>query len=214
MDLLNPEIETYLCRLSEPSTGVLGEMEAYGRERGFPLVGPLVGQLLGWLVRSVGARTVFELGSGFGYSAFWFAAAVGPGGRVFLTERSEANLERARDFLGRAGLEDRVVIIADDALAALDRHDGPFDIIFNDIDKESYPEVIDRAAARLRPGGLFVSDNMLWFGKVLESDPDAATRGVLELTRRLYGDPRFDTILIPIRDGVTVSRKRTGSEPA
>lgn len=214
MDLLNPDIEAYMRRLQRPSTGVLGEMEAYGQERGFPLVGPLVGQLLLCLARSIGARSVFELGSGFGYSAFWFATAVGPGGRVTLTDRSGENLEKARGFLARAGLEDRVEIIRGDALEALERHEGPFDIVFNDIDKESYPEVFEPAVSRLRPGGLFVSDNMLWFGKVLDSDPDPATRGVLELSRRLFGDPRFDTTLIPIRDGVTVSRKRSGSEPA
>lgn len=214
MDLLHPGIETYLQGLLPASSGVLAEMEALGRRRGFPLVGPLVGHLLWWLARSVAARSVFELGSGFGYSAYWFARAVGSGGRVVLTDRSEDNLEQAREFLGRAGMGERAVFLHGDALQLFDRHRGPFDIVFNDIDKEKYPEVIDPAESRLRPGGLLISDNMLWYGKVLAPDSDPATRGVQELTRRLYADPRFDTILIPVRDGVTVSRKRPTGEAA
>ncbi|MBI4161282.1 MAG: O-methyltransferase [Acidobacteria bacterium] len=208
MDLLAPGIEDYLRGLLPPADEVRGEMEDLGRRRGFPIVGPLVGHLVFCLARSIEARSVFELGSGFGYSAYWFARAVGPGGRVYLTDRSRENLDQAREFLTRAGLADRTLFLEGDALEILPGHPGPFDILFNDIDKEDYPEVLPTAAPRLRPGGLLICDNMLWFGRVLTPDPDPATRGVRELTRRLIASPDFHTILLPVRDGVSVSLKR------
>lgn len=212
MDIVEPRIEEYLSGLLPPRPPVVVEMETLGKQRGFPIVGPLVGQTLELLARSIGARSVFELGSGFGYSAFWFARAVGPGGRVVCTDGSEENAAEARVFLSRAGLGDRVRFVVGDALRIIDREEGPFDILFNDIDKESYPEVFGAATRHLRPGGLLISDNMLWFGNVLSGNPDPRTRGIQELTRRLLASPEFQTVLWPIRDGVTVSRRRLPEE--
>ena len=155
---------------------------------------------------AISARRIIELGSGFGYSAYWFARAVGPEGLVILTEVSTERAAEAGAFLERGGLSDRVRIEVGDALEIIDRVGGEFDIVFKDIDKASYPLVLEKAAAALRPGGLFISDNMLWFGTVLEAQPsEASTRGVQELTRMLYDSEDFRTVLIPLRDGVTVS---------
>jgi predicted O-methyltransferase YrrM len=206
VDIIHPEIDRYLHELANPDDPVLREMELLAAERSFPIVGPQVGQLLAVLARSVSARRVLELGSGFGYSAYWFARAVGARGQVILTEHSAEQAALAREFLERGGLLERVRIEVGDALDIIDRMDGGFDIVFNDIEKERYPLVLARAAAVLRPGGLFISDNMLWFGTVLDADPDeASTRGVKELTRLLYESPDFETVLLPVRDGVTVS---------
>ena len=206
VDIIHPDIDLYLHELSNPGDPVLREMEVVAAENRFPIVGPQVGCLLHMLVRAVSARRVIELGSGFGYSAYWFARAVGPGGHVILTDTSAERADRAAEYLRRGGLEDRVRILVGDALEIIERIGGQFDIVFNDIDKEHYPQVFDRAASVLRPGGLLISDNMLWFGTVLEQNPtDPSTRGVKELTRRLYDSAEFDTVLIPIRDGVTVS---------
>ena len=206
MDIVDPAIERYLRELSSGDDPILGEMELLAAERSFPIIGPLVGNLLFVLARAAGAKRVIELGSGFGYSAYWFARAVGPDGRVVLTELSPERAAEARRFLARGGLLDRVQIEIGDGIEIIDRVGGDFDIVFNDIDKERYPLVLDRAAAALRPGGLLISDNMLWFGSVLEHPPpDDATRGVQELTRLLRESPDFRTVLIPIRDGVTVS---------
>jgi len=206
VNITDPAIDHYLHELASPEDPVLREMEMLGAERSFPIVGPQVGQLLFILAKAVSARRVIELGSGFGYSAYWFARAVGPGGEVILTERSADQAAEAKDFLERGGLLDRVRIEVGDALEILDRVGGEFDVVFNDIDKERYPLVLDRAAAALRPGGLLISDNMLWFGTVLEDPPlDASTQGVRELTRKLYESDDFRTVLIPLRDGVTVS---------
>jgi predicted O-methyltransferase YrrM len=206
VDIIHPEIDRYLHELANPDDPVLREMELLAAELSFPIVGPQVGQLLAVLTRSVSARRVIELGSGFGYSAYWFARAVGARGEVTLTEHSAEQAAQAQEFLQRGGLLDRVRVEVGDALRIIERVEGPFDIVFNDIEKERYPLVLERAAAVLRPGGLLISDNMLWFGTVLDPEPDEpSTRGVKELTRMLYESRDFQTVLLPVRDGVTVS---------
>jgi predicted O-methyltransferase YrrM len=206
VDIIDPAIELYLHELASPEDPVLREMELLGAERSFPIVGPQVGRLLSVLAGAISAKRVIELGSGFGYSAYWFARAVGPDGQVVLTDTSAEQAAEAASFLERGGLLDRVRIEVGDGLEIIDRIGGEFDIVFNDIDKERYPQVLEKAAAALRPGGLLISDNMLWFGTVLDDPPvDDSTRGVKEFTRMLYESDDFRTVLIPLRDGVTVS---------
>ena len=206
MDIVNPAIEEYLRRVAPPGDEVLAEMERLADRRRFPIVGPLVGRLLYLLARSIGAREVFECGSGFGYSAYWFARALPADGRVILTEGSAENCASARGFLGRASLIGKAVIEKGDALEILPRYPGPFDIIFCDIDKRDYPRVYSLMKPRLRSGGLFLCDNMLWSGRVAsEERQDDDTRGVRELTRLLYADRDLDTSIVPLRDGVGIS---------
>jgi len=163
VDIVAPDIDRYLHELANPRDPVLREMEVLAAEERFPIVGPQVGRLLYLLARSIGAHRVLELGSGFGYSAYWFARAVGPHGQVVLTEGSEDRARRAAEFLERGGFKDHVTILVGDALELAERQGGQFDIVFNDIDKEQYPRVLDRVETLLRPGGLFICDNMLWF---------------------------------------------------
>lgn len=209
MDIVDPAVDRYVRDLAGPRDPILREMELLAAERDFPIVGPIVGRLLQVLCRAIRARRVIELGSGFGYSAYWLARGVGPEGSVVLTEKSPEQASLALDFLRRGGLGHRVRIEVGDALEVIERIGGEFDLVFNDIDKVDYPRVFDRAAAALRPGGLLVSDNMLWFGAVLEERADdPETRGIRELTRLLHESDEFDTVLLPIRDGVTVSTYR------
>ena len=209
MDIVDPAIDRYLHELANPQDPILREMEMRGAELGFPIVGPAVGQLLFVVARAVRARRVIELGSGFGYSAYWFAQAMGPGSTVILTEGDEQQAADAASFLERGGMSDRVQIEVGDGLEIIDRIGGEFDIVFNDIDKKDYPRVLDKAAAALRPGGLLICDNMLWFGTVIDDTADdPPARGIKELTRQLYASEEFDTVLIPIRDGVTISTYR------
>jgi len=206
VDIIDPAIDLYLHELASPEDPVLREMELLGAERSFPIVGPQVGRLLYILAGAISARRVIELGSGFGYSAYWFAKAVGAEGEVILTDLSAERAAEAQEFLERGGFGDRVHVEVGDGLEIIDRVGGDFDIVFNDVDKERYPQVLDKAAAALRPGGLLISDNMLWFGTVLDNQPtEASTRGVKELTRLLHQSADFRTVLIPLRDGVSVS---------
>lgn len=205
--IVNPRIEEYLRSLYDDGDPVRLEMEALARERRFPIVGPLVGRQLLQLTLAIGARRVFELGSGYGYSALFFASGVGETGSVHCTDLSQENVTLAEGFLKRAGLWDRVTYHREEAAAALRRVGGAWDVIYNDIDKAGYPETVELAYAHLRPGGLFITDNTLWSGRVLEGEDDGKpdTAGVKEFTRRLFGHGGFLTRIDPTRDGVAVA---------
>ncbi|MDM7915048.1 MAG: O-methyltransferase [Candidatus Eisenbacteria bacterium] len=202
-----PGVQEYLAGLFPSPDPILREMEEEAQRRDFPIVGPLVGALLEVLSRAIDARSILELGSGYGYSAFWFSRGVANPGRIVLTDRKSENLEQARRNLERAGFPHAYEFAVGDALDRLARSEETWDIVFCDVDKAAYPEVIAPAAERLRAGGLLIFDNMLRSGKVLpEAGPgDAATEGVRRANRMLASHPGLRTTLVPLRDGVTVS---------
>src|SRR5205814_2079963 len=156
------------------------------------------------------ARQVFELGSGFGYSTAWFARAVkeNGGGIVHHVVWDDRLSREARENLVALGLADVVQFHVGEAVATLQEAAGPFDVIFNDIDKQDYPKALDVITTKLRPGGLLLVDNMLWSGRIFERrDTSPATRGVRELTRRVQADPRWIASVIPVRDGLLVAHR-------
>jgi predicted O-methyltransferase YrrM len=205
--IVNPQIEDYLRKLYDDGDPVRLEMEELAAKKGFPIVGPLVGRMLLLLARTIGAKRVFELGSGYGYSAFFFAQAVGADGVVHCTDTSEENVRLAKGYLTRAGVFSRVTYHCEEATSALRRVGGIWDIVYNDIDKDGYPETVDLAYEHLRPGGLFITDNVLWSGRILpgQNDTAASTRGVVEFTKRLFSHKGFLTSINPTRDGVAVA---------
>lgn len=209
MDIVNPEVERYLRELFEEDHPVAAEMEARAEEHGFPIVGRLVGTTLEVLARSIGARRVFEMGSGYGYSAYWFSRAVGDGGEVRMTEGDPENQRLALDFLDRAGFGDRVRSHVGDAVELIDETPGEFDVVFCDIDKHGYPEAWSKARERIRVGGLYLCDNVLWSGRVAEEDPDDArpewTAAIREHNTAVAADERYRSTVVPTRDGVMVA---------
>lgn len=211
MDIVHPAIETYLKDLARgDDEDVLLEMEALAEEKSFPIVGRLCGRLLEVMARSVGARRVFELGSGFGFSAYWFARAVGSDGEIHLTDTDPDNERSARDFLGRAGVWDRMRYHVSDALEALDSVDGEFDVVYCDINKGDYPEAWRRGRERVRVGGLYMCDNMLWSGRVTgqSDEPDVRegwTEAIDETNRAIEADSDYRSFILPTRDGVVVA---------
>lgn len=205
--IVDPAVERYLDRMQQPGDAVLEEMGKLGEERGFPIVGPHVGRILEQLVRLSGAKTVFEMGSGFGYSTAWFARAVGPGGRVVHTEMDQRLSDEARQWLTRAKVADRVDFRLGDASDLLKQDKGPYDVVFIDIDKEDYPKAWKLARDRVKPGGLVVTDNVLWSGKVAGKAKDAATEAIREYNRLAENDAGFLVTILPVRDGVSVALK-------
>ncbi len=196
-----------LSRHDEP---VLLEMEAEAKANGFPIVGRLVGAALEVLARSAGAKRVFELGSGFGYSAYWFARAVGPDGEVHCTDGDAANEPKALGYLGRAGLAEPIRWHVGDAVTHLAAVEGEFDLVYNDIDKEGYPDAWRAARDRVRVGGLYLCDNVLWYGRVTGAAPvedrhRRTTRAVVEHNRLIAQDERYLSFILPTRDGVMVA---------
>jgi predicted O-methyltransferase YrrM len=209
MSLLLAGLDDYLLSVLPARDAVLSRMEADAARRGIPIVGPAVGRFLAQVARLAGARRVFELGSAIGYSTIWLARAVGEDGRVFYTDGSEANAVEARRNLAEAGVAGRVSVLVGDALTRLDETEGEFDLVFNDVDKEGYPDVLRRAVPRLRVGGLLVTDNVLWDGRLRlpASEDDAETAAIREFNRLCYEHPDVETTIVPLRDGLSVARR-------
>ncbi|MCG3173952.1 MAG: putative O-methyltransferase [Myxococcota bacterium] len=205
--ILNPGIQDYLLSLPRKENQTFQDMEALAREKSFPIAGPDVGALLHMLVSVMCAQRIFEMGSGFGYSTCWLAEAAGAGGNVIYADASLENCRLAREFLLRAGLESRVSFRVGDARDILREYPGPFDLIFVDIEKEGYPDALELAIPRLRIGGLLVVDDVLWSGKVIEESPDDTTRAILRFNKMAATRDDIDTILLPLRDGVSISRR-------
>jgi predicted O-methyltransferase YrrM len=206
MDIVNPQVEAYMASLqARHDEPVLLEMETEGRERDFPIVGRNVGVTLEVLARAINARRVMELGSGFGYSAYWFARAVGDGGEVYCTDGDPANASKAEDYLTRTGLWDRVRYHVGDAVEQMSTVEGVFDIVYDDIDKHGYPDAWRAGRERIRVGGLYICDNVLWSGRILDPDPDRNTGAILEHNQLIADDDRFVSTIVPTRDGVFVA---------
>ena len=207
--ITNSDVEDYLYSILPPRDEVLTEVENEAAKRKIPIVGPAVARILHQLAIMIQARTVFEMGSAIGYSTIWWARAVGKDGRVFYTDGDRKNAQQAKGYFERAGVADQITVSVGDALELLSEQKQEFDIIFNDVDKEDYPRVFRLAIPRLRKGGLFVTDNVLWSGRVADpKNKESTTRAILEFNKLLYGSPELFTTILPIRDGVAVAVKK------
>jgi caffeoyl-CoA O-methyltransferase len=202
MNIIPEDITQYMEQLAavddEP---VLLEMEALAKEKEFPIIGRLCGQVLELFARSIGASRIFEMGSGYGYSAYWFARATGDFGEIHLTDTDEGNRDLALDFLERAGHIAPINFHVSDAFSALDEAEGLFDVVYCDIDKGSYPEAWERGKQRVRVGGFYICDNMLWSGRVVAPE-DTWTEAIVATNKAISSDPDWRSTIIPTRDGV------------
>jgi len=201
-------VDDYLYSLLPARDAVLAEMEQEATKRKIPIVGPAVGRVLHQLAVVSNAKSVFELGSAIGYSTIWWARAVGESGQVVYTDGDRKNASEAGGYFQRAGVSKQISVKVGDALELLSEEKGQFDIIFNDVDKEDYPRVFRLAIPKLRKGGLFITDNVLWSGRVAQNSPDAETKAILEFNRLLYESEELFTTILPIRDGLAVAVKK------
>jgi caffeoyl-CoA O-methyltransferase len=203
-----PEVEDYLYAMLPPRDEVLAEMEADASRNDVSIVGPAVARVLYQLATISGAKKIFEMGSAIGYSTIWWARAVGEGGRVVYTDGDPKRAEKARRYFDRAGVSQRIAVRVGDALEILSEQKEPYDIIFNDVDKTDYPRVFRAALPRLKSGGLFITDNVLWSGKLHKPNPDAQTKAILEFNKLIYESKELFATILPIRDGVAVCVKK------
>jgi predicted O-methyltransferase YrrM len=201
-------VEQYLTDLAEVEhdSPELRDMAARAEEHGFPIVGRATGRYLELAARAVGARRVMELGSGYGYSAYWFARAVGDGGEVVCTDGDPENAALAETYLERAGVWDRARFRVGDALEGFAQEDGDFDVVYNDVDKWGYPDCWRAARERIRVGGLYLCDNVIWSGHVATGTDreglEGWTAAIVEHNRLVAEDVRYVASIVPIRDGV------------
>ena len=215
MGLIVPDaIEQYLAGLNRGGDAVLDEIARGNQTRGLPLVDAEVGALLRVLATAAAATRILEIGTAIGYSGIWLAGALPPGGMLLTMEMSEERAGEARANFARAGLADRTSVIVGDAQLKIAKVSGPFDLIFQDGSKQLYEPLLDRLVGLLRPGGLLVTDNVLWNGEVVPgfagtpTQPPEDTRAITAYNERLASHPDLITAVVPLRDGVSISVKR------
>ena len=214
MGQIVPEaIEGYLAGLNRAGDPVLDEIARGNATRGLPLVDAEVGALLRVLATAVNASRILEIGTAIGYSGIWLARALPAGGMLVTLEFDEDRAREARENFARAGLSDRVSVVVGDAQLKIAKVSGPFDLIFQDGAKQLYTPLLDRLVALLRPGGLLVTDNVLWDGEVIpgfaanpRQNPED-TRAIIEYNQRVASHPHLLTSIVPLRDGVSISVK-------
>jgi predicted O-methyltransferase YrrM len=215
MGLIVPDaIERYLAALNHSHDAVLDEIARSGEARNLPLVDAEVGALLRVLATTVGATRILEIGTAIGYSGIWLAGALPASGMLLTIEMNQERAREARDNFVRAGLGDRVNVMIGDAGRLAAKVAGPFDLIFQDGDKQQYSPLLDRLVSLLRPGGLLVTDNVLWDGEVVPGyvdpprRPSADTAAIAEYNQRIASHPQLLSSIVPLRDGVAISVKR------
>src|SRR5215211_1173124 len=204
-------VQEYLASLVPPREPELQKMEEYAEKNDFPIIGPVCGYYCYQLARMIQAKSVFELGSGYGYSTAWFAKAVkeNGGGLVHHTVWDEDLSKRAQGHLSALGSADLVEFHIAEAVETLRQIDGPFDIIFNDIDKEGYPDSLPIIKEKLRHGGLLIIDNMIWHGQILDpNNRETSTEAIRRFTRDITTDLDWIVSLIPARDCMIIAYKK------
>jgi len=193
-------------------------MGAQARRESFPYVGPAVGGWLAMCARFADAERVFEFGSGFGYSAYWFARELPDSGEVVLTEIDEDELDQAREYLARGGLADRASFEHGDAIEIVEEYEGPFDVVLIDCQKERYAEAFEAVRGKVAPGGIVAADNAVAGGTIDAADLlayfdgeggdlNAMSRGIADYIETVRADSDFETTLLPLGEGVAVSQR-------
>lgn len=205
--ILDAKTEKYLDELLPKRDALLVEMEKYAAKHHVPIIGPACGRLLQLVTQVSGAKRIFEMGSAIGYSTLWFARAAGPEAEIFYTDSDPENVRRAREYLERGGVANRVRQLVGDAIESFDKTPGTFDLILIDINKPQYPEALRKAAPRLKSGGILVADNVLWSGRVARPRKDKVTATIDKFNNAIYADKDLFSVIVPLRDGVAVCRK-------
>ena len=209
MSILNLQVEAYIEQLNKTAfiedEEILKEMEDYAYKNDFPIIDRTVGRLVYLLTKLKNPKLVVELGSGYGYSAYYFAKAMNDG-KVILTDYQEKNLSMAKSYFERFGLLNKAEFKVGNAIEIAKQYKD-IDILFMDLEKTKYLEAILTLKDNLKVGSLVIADNTLWYGKVALDNPDEKTAKIREFNEYMFKSEEFFSVLIPLRDGILISSK-------
>lgn len=200
----HPDIENYIFSLLKEDDPVLEEMEQLAQQLNFPIVGRIVGKLLYMLAKLKKPKLIVEVGSGFGYSAYWFAKALDEEGKLVLSDYKKENIELAKQFFEKANLNKNIIFEVGDGVEIASKYKG-IDILFLDHEKTRYKETVEKLESNISKDGLILADNVLWYGKVIKDEKSSKAKAIDKFNR--YMVENFDTTILPIRDGLLIARK-------
>ena len=214
MDIVPEPIERYAEEHTtppEPLLAALAEETRETLESPQMLTGTVEGRLLELLVYASGAKRVLELGTYSGYSALSMAAGLPPGGRIDTCELDGSRAAVARRYIEQSPYADRIQIHLGPALETIGRLEGAFDFVFIDADKPNYVNYYEAVVPRLRTNGLLIVDNVLWSGNVIKPGADDEnSKAIKAFNEHVKSDPRVRSVMLTVRDGVTLIRPRDG----
>ena len=212
---LTDHLQEYLLAVSLRESEVLRKLREVTEKRDDSVmqIAPEQGQFLALLIRLLSVERILEVGTFTGYSSLVMAEALPEHGRIVTLDLNEETGDIARKFWNEAGLGGKIEQRLGPAIDTLEKLDGPFDLVFIDADKGNYDSYYEKGLRLLKPGGLLVIDNVLWSGRVADSEArDLDTMTIKNLNERIHGDGRVDLSLIPVADGLTLVRKRLFKE--
>ncbi len=209
---IDTELEEYILRHSEEEPAVLAELNRATHlqmMRPRMLSGNLQAQLLKMMCRMINARRVLEIGTYTGYAAIAMAMGLEEDGLLYTIDINDEIEDFTRDFIKRSGLEKRICFRVGNACELIPLLNEVFDLVFIDADKRQYKDYYDLVFEKVRPGGIIIADDVLWDGKVVQSgNCDAQTAGILEFNDYVQTDRRVENVLLPIRHGLMLIRKK------
>jgi predicted O-methyltransferase YrrM len=212
--ILPEALEWYLGSLNRFDDPVLLDVARQGEALRLPIINAEVGALLRVMTIASGAKRILEIGTAIGYSTLWLAGTLPEDGMVLSMEVDVERARLARENFRKADMAERINVMVGDAQRLVAKVAGPFDLIFQDGDKKLYGPMLDRLVELLRPGGLLITDNVLWDGEVVPGlvasparDPED-TKAIADYNDQLASHPDLITTVIPLRDGVALSAKK------
>jgi predicted O-methyltransferase YrrM len=211
MNFLPEQLDDYVVRHSQPEPQVLQELSKETWQKVLNprmLSGAFQGRVLSMLSKLIRPKKVLEIGTYTGYSAICIAEGLAENGIIYTLDKNEELEDLQNKYFEKSGYRNRIVQHFGNALEIIPTLDETFDFVFIDADKSNYPNYFKLIIDRMNSGGIILSDNVLWSGKVVEElDPkDADTKALLTYNKLLNSDERIETVLLPIRDGLTISR--------
>ena len=210
MDFISEKIAEYLSQNSDKEPEILSRLNLETHQKVLQprmLSGHIQGRFLSMISKIKSPHYILEIGTYTGYGTLCLAEGLAAGGKIFTIDRNEELLKIQNKYFEESGNRDRIVQLTGNAIDILDNLNQTFDLIFIDADKENYIKYFHLVSDKLNPNGLIISDNVLWSGKVVEGDnDDEETNTLRKFNRILNENKKFETVILPLRDGISISR--------